>query len=125
MAKSRGSQPRLNGLQAHRHHQIGHSDHVHIGRRCFGIPSVVVADLVFERPPRQLGIDLNLAAEIVIWIDAAEHDLGVGIGRFGAARAVAGGARHCAHALRADIENPALIDPADRAAAGADINRIH
>ena len=84
-----------------------------------------MADFVFERLPRQLGIDLNLAAEIIVWIDAAEHDLGVGIGRFGAAGTVAGGARHRSHALRADIENAALIDPADRAAAGADINRIH
>ena len=83
-----------------------------------------MTDLVFERLSRQLGVDLYLAAEIIVRIDAAEHDLGVGIGRLGAAGAVAGRARHRPHALRADIENAALIDPADRATAGADVDGI-
>src|SRR6185312_8396075 len=37
----------------------------------------------------------------------------------------AGRARHSAHALRADIENATLIDPADRTATSPDINRVN
>ena len=85
-----------------------------------------MADLVLRAPCRDsLASTCNLAAEIIVRIDAAEHDLGVGIGRLGAAGAVAGRPGHRPHALRADIENAALIDPADRAAAGADIDRVH
>ena len=57
---------------------------------------------------------LRIAAE------AAEHEIGVGDGRLRAAAAVAGGTRHRLGAARADPQRAALVDPRDRAAAGAD-----
>ena len=50
--------------------------------------------------------------------------IGVGDGRLLAAAAVAGRARHGAGALRADAQR-AVLDPRDRAAAGADLENIH
>ena len=52
--------------------------------------------------------------------DDPEHQVGVGVGRLGATRAVAGGARHGLGAPRADLEVAAGVDPGDRAATGAD-----
>ncbi len=63
---------------------------------------------------------LMLAAQIIVGIDDAEHDIGVGHRRIGAAEAVAGGPRARAGALRPDLEEAARIDPGDRAAARAD-----
>ena len=69
---------------------------------------------------RRRRVELHRAAEEEIGVDAAEHDIGVGRSRRGAAAAVAGRARHRAGALRADAQQSALVDPGDRAAAGAD-----
>ena len=57
-------------------------------------------------------------------IDAAEHEIGVGDGRLGAAAAVAGRARLGAGAVRADRDRPQRVDPGDRAAAGADLDHL-
>ena len=52
--------------------------------------------------------------------DGADDDMGVGGGGLGAALAVAGRPGIGAGALRADAQHAAVIDPDDRAAAGAD-----
>ena len=70
-------------------------------------------------------VEPHAPAEEVVRVDIAEHDRGVGDGRLLAALAVAGGAGARARALRADPEQPAGIDPGDRAAAGADAPHIH
>ena len=67
----------------------------------------------------------SVAAEEVVGVEAAEHDVGVGERGLLAAAAVAGGARIGAGALRPDLQEPAGVDPADRAAAGADRLRAH
>ena len=69
---------------------------------------------------RRRRVELHRTAEEEIRVDAAEHDVGVGRRRRRAAAAVAGRARHRAGALRADAQQSALVDPGDRAAAGAD-----
>ena len=55
-----------------------------------------------------------------VGLEPAEHDVGVGHGRRGAAAAVAGGAGIRAGALRPDAQRAAGVDPGDAAAAGAD-----
>src|SRR2546428_7025866 len=62
----------------------------------------------------------QLAAEPGVGADPAEHQIGVGDGRLVAAAAVAGRARHRLGAVRPDAQGAAVVDPGDRAAAGAD-----
>ena len=50
----------------------------------------------------------------------AEHEVGVGDGRLRAAAAVTGGAGLGARALRADVEQAAVVEPRDRASARPD-----
>ena len=50
----------------------------------------------------------------------AEHQVGVGVGRLGAAAPVAGGPGHGLRAARADAQVAARVEPGDGAAAGAD-----
>ena len=69
--------------------------------------------------PRRVHVERDLAAEQVRG-DPAEHDVGVGDGRLGAALAVAERAGVGAGRLRADLERALGGDPGDRAAAGAD-----
>ena len=57
-------------------------------------------------------------------IEPAEHDVGVGDGRLGAAAAVADRAGIGAGALRPDLERADLVDPGDAAAAGADLDHV-
>ncbi len=60
------------------------------------------------------------AAEEIVGVDPAQHEVGIGHRRLAAAAAVAGGAGLGAGALRADLEHAALVDPGDRAAASTD-----
>ncbi len=83
-----------------------------------------LADPHFERALGGGGIELHLAAEEAIGAEPAEHQIGVGHRRLGAAEAVAGRARRRAGALRADAQR-AVVDAGDRAAAGADLENIH
>ena len=69
---------------------------------------------------RLLQIERQPAAEQPLRIEIAEHEIGVGDGRLGAALSVAGRTRVCAGALRADLQQPHAVDPADRAAARAE-----
>ena len=75
-----------------------------------------VADRVFGGALRQFAA----AAEKIIRVENAEHQIGVGHGRLGAAGLVAGRPRRGAGAARPDAQIAALIDPGDGAAAGAD-----
>ena len=78
-----------------------------------------------ERPgdrmpsPRRLDVERDLAAEQVRG-DPAEHQVGVGDGRLGAALAVAERAGVGAGRLRPHLERALGRDPGDRAAAGPD-----
>src|SRR6185503_2240252 len=65
-------------------------------------------------------VELDLAAQVIVRIDDAEHDVGVRHRSVGPAEAIAcrPGAR--AGALRTNAQQAALIDPGDAAAAGAD-----
>ena len=57
-------------------------------------------------------------------VEPAEHDVGVGHGRLDAAAPVTDRARVGARALRPDAEQPARVDPRDRAAPGADLDEV-
>ena len=72
-----------------------------------------------DAAPGRLDVERDLAAEQVRG-DAAEHDVGVGDGRLGAALAVAERAGVGAGRLRPDLERALGRDPGDRAATGAD-----
>ena len=73
------------------------------------------------RPPP---VEPPLAAEEVVRVEVAEHEVGVGDRRLVAAVAVAGRARHRAGAFRPDMQHAAGVDPRDRAAAGADAGDV-
>ena len=78
-------------------------------------------DLLGQRLLAPLEIELHLAAEEAIGAEPAEHQVGVGDGRLGAAEAVADRARRGAGAFRADAQRVADLDAGDAAAAGADL----
>ena len=73
-----------------------------------------------QRFVRPLRCESHLAAEEVVGIQPAEHEVGVGDGGRIAAPAVAGGAGLGARALRPHLEGAAGIGARDAAAAGAD-----
>ena len=77
-----------------------------------------------ERPLRRLEVEAHLTAREGIGVDAAEHEVGVGHGRFDAAAAVAGGAGGRACRAGPDAQ-AARLDPGDGAAAGADRVDVH
>jgi hypothetical protein len=64
------------------------------------------------------------SAEKARGVEIAEHQIGVGYRRGGAARAVARRTRYCPGALRADMQNPAGIDPGDRPTACTDAGNV-
>ena len=82
------------------------------------------ADLAFQRPIRQLGLQRNGAAGERRRIDHAQCHVGVGHGRQGAAAAVAGGARLGSRTLRPHRDALQRIHLRDRAAAGADLDHL-
>src|SRR5205823_13759774 len=67
-----------------------------------------------------LRVEGHAAAEEVPGIEAPEHEVRVGDGRLGPAEAVARGPGNGTGAARPDPQEPALVDPRDRAAARAD-----
>ena len=83
-----------------------------------------IADPALERALGGGHVELHLAAEKAIRAEPAEHQIGVGHGRLGAAEPVAGRPRRSAGALRAEPQR-AVVDARDRAAAGADFENIH
>src|SRR5205085_6746502 len=80
-----------------------------------------LSDMLGNRSPGRLDVErFQLAAERALCIDAAEYDLRVGERRPGVALTVADRARHRTGAFRPDLQQPAAIDPRNRAAARAD-----
>ena len=83
-----------------------------------------LGDAFCDRRARGLGIEREFAAEEALGIEPAEHEIGVGDGRLGAAAAVADRPRRRAGALRTDMQALLLIEPGDRAAARADLDDV-
>lgn len=75
-------------------------------------------DLLVDGPACQIDVQRQGAAGIGAGAQAAEHELGVGDGRQGAAEAVGGGTRPRARPLGADLEHAAGVHLGDGAAAG-------
>ena len=72
----------------------------------------------------RLQIKRHAPAQEETGIVIAEHEIGVGHGRLGAAHAVAGRTGIGAGRMRADLEQPDLVDRRDRAAAGTDLDHV-
>ncbi len=87
--------------------------------RCQAAPAIAIDGALGRRD-----VEPAVAAEEIVRVEIAEHEVGVGHGRLGAALAVAGRPRHRAGALRPDMQDAAGIDPRDRAAAGADAGDV-
>jgi hypothetical protein len=68
-------------------------------------------------------VERHAAAQEVLAVEAAQHDVGVGHRGAVAAAAVGRRSRHRAGRARPDLEGAGLVDEGDRAAAGAD--RVH
>src|SRR5207248_3621554 len=79
---------------------------------------------LLDRAARAVHVERDLAAEEVVRVETAEDDVGVGHGRLDAAAAIADGPRIGARALRPYPQQPAGVDPGDRAAAGADLDEV-
>ena len=73
---------------------------------------------------RAVGVENHLAAEKIVGIEPAEHDVGVGDGRFRAAAAITDRPGIGARALRPDLERTDVVSPGDAAAAGADLDHV-
>ena len=67
---------------------------------------------------------LHAAAQKGARVDPAEDEVRVGHGGLRPAEAVAGGPRDGPGASRADAQHPAVVDPGDRPAAGADRDEV-
>src|SRR5437763_15178521 len=81
-------------------------------------------DFLGDRRARGVGIELQGAADEVSGVDVAEHHIGVGHRRLGAALAVADWPWHRAGAVRPDLQRATTVDPQDRSAAGSDLREI-
>ena len=69
-------------------------------------------------------IEGHFAAKEVSRIEAAEKEIGIGHGRFGAAASITGGAGHRTGASRSDVEPALIVEPGDRAAADANFENV-
>ena len=69
-------------------------------------------------------VEGHVATEERVGVEHAEQDIGVGHGGFGAASSVRGGSGFGAGRLGADLEQAELVDPGERAAAGADLDHF-
>ena len=116
--------PALAGDRAQRpaHLHVGEGVHAP-GRLGLGEAGRLRQPLAHRRV-RPLGIDREGAAEQVLGIQEAQCHVGVGDGRFGAARAVADRARHRAGGVRADLQTPGAVHPGDAAAAGGHLGDV-
>ena len=81
-------------------------------------------DLLLDAAQGGSGIELHGAAEEIVRVEPAEHHIGVGDGRLGAAAAIADRPRIGARALRSHFERADVVAPRNRAAAGADLDHV-
>ena len=79
---------------------------------------------LLDRPGGAFDVEPDLAAEEVRRIEPAEDDVRVGHGGLDAAAAIADRAGIGARTLRPHAQEPARVDPRDRAAAGPDLDEI-
>src|SRR5262249_11497609 len=77
-----------------------------------------------ERLPGEVLAELHLAAEKVVRVEIAQHEVRVGYGGGAAALGIAGGTGVGPRAFGADVEQPQVVDVRDRAAARADLDEI-
>ena len=77
-------------------------------------------DPLVDRAHGRLAVEPHLPAEEAGLVEEAEHEVGVGGRRLDAAAPVAGRPGRGTSALGPHLEQPALVDSSDRAAAGAD-----
>ncbi len=84
-----------------------------------------LASLVSMALRASVGVERDGTAGQRARAQPAQHELGVGDGRVLAAQPVGGGAGARAGALRADMQQAGIVDPGDRAAAGADRVDLH
>jgi hypothetical protein len=108
----------LGGDAAHRerHLHVGQPDDA--GRRGRTPEPERRADLLVDGPGGARQIERHRAPEEAGGVDPAEHEIGVGDGRLGAAPRVTDRPGIGARALRAEGECAARVDPRDRSAAG-------
>ena len=92
-------------------------------RRLHAVETDAVAELV-ELRFRLRHAERDGAAEEVVRVEPPQREIGIGDGDLLATGVVADRAGIGAGALRADAEEPALVDPGDRAAARADGGEI-
>ena len=109
---------------AHRERHLGDRDLDDRLRGRDGVELERLGDLLLDAARGAVGVELHLAAEEIVRIEPAEHHVGVGDGRLGAAAAVADRAGIGARAVRADLERADVVEPGDRAAAGADLDHV-
>ena len=83
-----------------------------------------LATCCHDRPLAQAPVDRQPPAGQRARIDQPQHHVGVRHRRPLVAEAVAGRPRHGAGRLRPDLEQPALVDAGQRAAAGADLGDV-
>ena len=69
-------------------------------------------------------VERHVATEERVGVEQAEHDVGVGDRRLGAATAVGGRARLGAGRLRPDLQQAELVDAGERSAAGTDLDEV-
>ena len=107
----------------------------HGGRHGFGNDAIdaaggvgqIGAELVAQALDRGFGgrlVELHAAAEEIVGIEQAQHDIGVGDGRLGAAAAIGSRTRRRAGAARADLKKAEIVDMGDGTAAGADLDHV-
>ena len=82
------------------------------------------ADALGDRAPRRVPVEPHLAAEEEVGVEIAEHEVGVGHGRLGAAEAVGHGTGAGARALRPHHEPAQRVHAGDGASAGADLDHL-
>ena len=113
-------EPLFEQAHADRGGQIGIGDAENAGRRGIRPEPERHGDMSVDGPARGQVVEPHLATEEMRAVEAAERKVGIRHRRFGAALAVADGARHGARALGADAQGLSGTDTGDGPAAGAD-----
>ena len=111
-------------MHARRRRHALDDDLVDAERRVLDRRGRAASATVSMRTPRRRDVELHAPAEEEAGIVVAEHEVGVGDRRLGAAEAVAGGPGIGAGRVRADLQQADLVDGRDRAAAGADLDHV-